>query len=75
MLTNKLSCEREVMLTPGQPILGVLHRPVFMLTDPNLDFKPSFAGTHQVLREIWLFEHKFQARNLANFEFLGVSNL
>ena len=29
----------------------------------NLKFDPSFAGIHQVLREIWLFEHKFQARN------------
>ena len=27
------------------------------------NFKPLFVGIHQVLREIWLFEHKFQARN------------
>ena len=43
----------------------------------NLNFEPSFVGIHQVLREIWLFEHKFQALHLfkieilANFEFLG----
>ena len=29
----------------------------------NLNFEPWFAGIHQVLREIWLSEHEFQARN------------
>ena len=29
----------------------------------NLNFEPPFVGIHQVLREIWLFEQKFQARN------------
>ena len=32
-------------------------------TQSNLHFKPSFAAIHEVLRDIWLFEHKFQARN------------
>ena len=32
-------------------------------TQSNLNSKLSFVGIHQVLREIWLFEHKFQARN------------
>ena len=44
-------------------------------TQSKLNFKPSFVGIHEVLRELWLFKHKFQARNFANFEFLGVSNL
>ena len=30
----------------------------------QLNSKPSFVRIHQVLGEIWLFEHKFQARNL-----------
>ena len=25
----------------------------------NLIFEPSFVGIHQVLREIWPFEHEF----------------
>ena len=25
----------------------------------NVNFEPSFAAIHEVLREIWLFEHKF----------------
>ena len=32
-------------------------------TQPNLNFEPLFAAIHEVLREIWLFEHKFHARN------------
>ena len=32
-------------------------------TKSNLNFEPSFLGIHQVLREIWLFEHKLQGRN------------
>ena len=41
----------------------------------SLNFEPSFVGIHQVLTEIWFFEHEFQNRNFANFEFLGVPNL
>ena len=43
----------------------------------NLNVEPSFVGIHQVLREIWLFEHEFNFKSeiLANFEFLGVLNL
>ena len=44
-------------------------------TRSHLNFETSFVGIHQILREIWLFEHGFQTRNLANFELLGVSNL
>ena len=33
--------------------------------ESNLSFEPSSVGTHQVLREIWLFEHEFQARNFS----------
>ena len=40
-------------------------------TQSNFNFEPSFVGIHYVLREIGLFEHKFQARNLSNFEFWG----
>ena len=29
----------------------------------NLNFEPSFVEIHEVLREIWHFEHKFEARN------------
>ena len=29
----------------------------------NLNFEALFFGIHQVLREIWLFEHEFEARN------------
>ena len=32
-------------------------------TQSDLNFEPSFSGIHQVLRERWLFEHTFQARN------------
>ena len=33
--------------------------------------EPSFAGIHQVLREIWLFEHIFQARNFLPTSYFG----
>ena len=40
-------------------------------TEPNSHFEPLFAEVIEVLREIWPFEHKFQARNfgqpLVNF--------
>ena len=29
----------------------------------DINFEPSFVGIYQALREIWLFEHEFQARN------------
>ena len=32
-------------------------------TQSNVIFEPSFAEIHEALREIWLLEHKFQARN------------
>ena len=35
-----------------------------IIHNPALKFEPSFVEIHQVLREIWLFEHEFQARNL-----------
>ena len=39
----------------------------------NLKFELSFARTHPVLREIWLFEHEFQARNFGQFRiFRGI---
>ena len=27
-------------------------------TQSNLNFEPSFAGIHEILKVIWLFEHK-----------------
>ena len=30
-------------------------------TQRNLNFESSFVGIHQILREIWLFEHEFQS--------------
>ena len=33
------------------------------LKQSNLNFELSFVGIHQVLKETWIFEHKFQARN------------
>ena len=30
-------------------------------TQSNFNFEPSFARIHKVLREIWLFKHKFPA--------------
>ena len=36
----------------------------------NVNFEPSFTGILEVLREIWHFEHKFQARNFGQlFEY------
>ena len=32
-------------------------------TQSNLNSELSFAGISEVLREIWLSEHKFQGRN------------
>ena len=37
----------------------------------NLNFDPSFVGIHQVLREIWLFEHEFQATNCGQLRIFG----
>ena len=36
-------------------------------TQSNLNFETSFVGIHQVLIEIWSFEHEFQARNFGHF--------
>ena len=33
--------------------------------------EPSFAGVHQVLREIWFSENEFQCRNFGQFNFWG----
>ena len=41
----------------------------------DLNFEPSFVGIHQVLKEIWLFEHEFQARNFGQLLILRVLNL
>ena len=35
----------------------------------NLNFEPSSVGIDHVLKVISLFEHEFQARKFANFEF------
>ena len=40
-------------------------------TQFNLNFEPSFVGIHQVLREMWLFEHEFQARNFGQLWIFG----
>ena len=37
----------------------------------NLDFEPLFVEIHQELREIRLFEHEFQARNLGQLRAFG----
>ena len=37
----------------------------------NFDFKPSFDEIYQVLREIWLFEHEFQATNFGQLPSFG----
>ena len=37
----------------------------------NLNFEPSFVGSNHVLREIWLFEHKFRARNFGQSRIFG----
>ena len=44
-------------------------------TQSHLTFEPSFVEIHLVLTMIWLYEHEFKLQILANFEFLGVSNL
>ena len=44
-------------------------------TQSSLNFEPLVAGIHDVLRKIWLFNIIFKLEILANFEFLGVSNL
>ena len=37
----------------------------------NIDFEHSFVEIHQVLREIWLIEHEFQARNFGQPRIFG----
>ena len=32
-------------------------------TQSSLNFEPSFTGIHELLRGVWLFEHKFQTKN------------
>ena len=46
-------------------------------TQFNLNFEPSFVGIYQVLREMWreFLNMNFKLEILANFEFLGISNL
>ena len=41
----------------------------------NLNFEPSIVEIHQVLKEVWLFEHEFQARKFDQLQILRVSNL
>ena len=41
----------------------------FIQSDVN--FEPSFVRIRQVLREIWLFEHEFLARNFGQFRIFG----
>ena len=36
-----------------------------------LNFESSFAGIREVLRVIWLFEHKFQARKFGQLWIFG----
>ena len=40
-------------------------------TQSNSNFEPSVAGIHEVLREMWLFEHNFQARNFSQLKSFG----
>ena len=40
-------------------------------TQSNLNFEPSFVAILQVLREKWLFEHEFQARNFDQIWIFG----
>ena len=40
-------------------------------TQCSLNFEPSFVRIHQVLKDIWLFEHKFQARNFDQLPTFG----
>ena len=37
----------------------------------NLNFEHLCVGIHQVLREIWLFEHEFQTRNFGQLRIFG----
>ena len=37
----------------------------------NVISEPSVFGIHQVLREIWPFEHEFQSTNFGKFNFWG----
>ena len=45
------------------PVLQRDKKPVLI----GLNFEPFFIGIHKVLREIWLFEHKIQARNFGGY--------
>ena len=45
---------------------------LFDSAQSNLNFESSFVEIHQVLREILLFEHEFQARNFGHFRIFGV---
>ena len=38
-------------------------QPILYATQCNLNFEASFAGIHEILREMWLFERRFQAKN------------
>ena len=35
----------------------------------DVNFEPSFVGIHQVVREIWPFEHEFQSGNFGQLNF------
>ena len=37
----------------------------------NITVESLFVEINQALREIWLFEHEFETKNLANSKFLG----
>ena len=42
----------------------------------SLTIESSFVGIHQILRETWLSEHKFQDRNFVRLlNFWGINNL
>ena len=43
----------------------------FNSTLSNLKFEPLFVGIHQILIEIWLFEHEFQDTNFDEFLIFG----
>ena len=40
-------------------------------TQSDLNFEPSFIEIRQVLREIWLLKHEFQARNFGQLRIFG----
>ena len=43
--------------------MSINNRLLFLdCTQFHLNFEPSVVVIYQVLREIWLFEHEFQAR-------------